>query len=69
MRRIFPQLFDFVRHNGKAGEHYMTDQMTMKRSDGSDVKVMHRIFYFNDGEPYVSPYASIRHLMTKSVPQ
>lgn len=43
------QFFDFVRHNGKAGEHYMTDQMTMKRSDGSDVKVMHRIFYFNDG--------------------
>lgn len=43
------QFFDFVRHNGRAGEHYMTDQMTMLKSDRSHVRVTHRIFYFSDG--------------------
>lgn len=43
------QFFDFVRHNGKTSDHYMTNQLTMLKDDGSHVRVCHRIFYFSDG--------------------
>lgn len=43
------QFFDYVRHSGKAGDHFMTDQITMLDKKGSHVRVTHRIFYFSDG--------------------
>lgn len=42
------QFFDFVKHHDRNGVHYMTNAIRMFKSDGSSVKVQHRIFYFND---------------------
>lgn len=44
------QFFDFVRQKGKAQTHFMTNQISMMRADGSMVKVLHRIIYFNESE-------------------
>lgn len=44
------QFFDFVRQKGKAGTHYMMNQISMAKANGTLMKVLHRIIYFNENE-------------------
>lgn len=43
------QFFEFVRRNGKSDNYYMEDTISMQTVDGVMLKVLHRIFYFHEG--------------------
>lgn len=44
------QFFDFNRQTKRVGNYYMANQISMNKSDGTPIKVMHRIFYFSESE-------------------